>query len=170
MEHTEEIRVEESGVRFGPFAPENFFHMEKSDAYRKLGPGFSTVEFLIVDSRRKFVFVEAKSSAPNPETGEASGFDEFIEEIAVKFQDSYQLFLASVSGRRPSRKIGENVRRFEAASSGIRFVLVIPGHRLEWLPPLSDALKRRLRKTIRMWNIDVAVINGELAREYRLIA
>jgi len=170
MEHTGEILVEESGVRFGPFAPEDFFYMEKSDAYRKLGPGFSTVEFLIVDSRRKFVFVEAKSSAPNPGAKETSGLDEFIEEISAKFQDSYQLFLASVSGRRVSREIGENVRRFETASAGIKFVLVIPEHRLEWLAPLSDALKRRLRKTIHMWNIDVAVINGELARQYRLIA
>lgn len=169
MPNTEDILVFESGVTFGPFTPEDFFYMEKSDVYKKLGTSFSTVEFLFVDEKRKFVLVEAKSSSPNPNKEETSDFDEFINEISTKFQDSYQLFLTSVSGRRRSNEIGKNVQKFRMDSSEVKFVLVIPGHRIEWLAPLKEALKRQLRKTLHMWGIDLAVMNEELAREHRLI-
>ena len=49
------------------------------------------------------------------------------------------------------------------------FVLVIPTHKIDWLGALNDTLKKQLRKTISMWNIGIAVMNEELAREHGLI-
>lgn len=169
MNGTQEIRVKESGVSFAPFAPDNFFHMEKSDVYKKLGKGYSTVEFLWVDAMKNFIFVEAKSSSPRPDKTDHTDFDKYIDEISDKFQDSYQLFLASVLGRRKSENMGKEVRGFKADSSNIKFVLVIPTHKFDWLVALNDALKKQLRKTISIWNIEIAVMNEELAREHGLL-
>lgn len=96
-------------------------------------------------------------------------FDKYIDEISDKFQDSYQLFLASVLGRRKSENMGKEVRGFKADSSNIKFVLVIPTHKFDWLVALNDALKKQLRKTISIWNIEIAVMNEELAREHGLL-
>ena len=91
MRGTEDIYIRESGVCFGPFPPDRLFYMEKSLAFRNLGPGYSTVEFLFADAGKNFFFVEAKSSSPRPQK-DSVDFDDFINKVAVKFQDSYQLF------------------------------------------------------------------------------
>lgn len=170
MNNTEAVYILESGVNFGPFSDENLFYIEKSDAYIDLGQGFSTVEFICVDSKGKYIFIEAKSSSPNPESKDNTNFDEFIDEITTKFQDSFQLFLSIVLGRRASSDIGEEVRKFKAASSKIKFILVIPEHKIAWLAPINEALKKHLKKIIHVWNIDVAVMNKELAKENNLIS
>ena len=169
MRGTEDIYIRESGVCFGPFPPDCLFYMEKSLAFRNLGPGYSTVEFLFADAGKNFFFVEAKSSSPRPQK-DSVDFDDFINKVAVKFQDSYQLFLAGALVRRNLEDAGLEIQQFQAASAKIKFLLVIPGHRKAWLAPLQDALKQRLYKTIHMWNIDVAVLNEELARDYDLLA
>jgi hypothetical protein len=54
----------------------------------------------------------------------------------------------------------------------VRFILVINGHKEEWLPPLQDALRAALRSTVKTWSFSptsVAVLNDVLARQYGLI-
>lgn len=64
MDYMNGVRISESGMQFGPFKPEDLYYIERSDAYRRLGPSYSTVEFVFVDLRGSFVFVEAKTSSP----------------------------------------------------------------------------------------------------------
>lgn len=170
MSNTEAIIISESEVNFGPFLPQNLFYLEKSDVYRRLGEGFSTVEFMCIDTKKNCLFIEAKSSSPSPNKEDKTDFDEFIDDIATKFQDSYQLFLSSILGRRVSSDIGSEVLKLKLDSLKVKFILVIPKHKIAWLPPLNEALRKRLRKTTHIWNIDVAVMNEEIAREHRLIA
>ena len=170
MSSTKDLFVHESGVDFGPFVAEKFFYMEKSDVYQGLGEGFSTVEFMCMDSKGNCLFVEAKSSSPRPDKEDTTDFNKFIEEISAKFQDSYQLFLTNLMERRVSSDIGQEIVKQNMASVRIKFVLVIPTHKTGWLPPLNEALKKQLRKTIHMWNIDVAVMNEDMAKDYDLIA
>lgn len=163
------IHIEEFNVRFGPFDADDIFWLEKSDVYHRLGDGFSTVEFVIVNKSGKFLFVEAKSSSPRKYDGNEQRFDKFIADLVAKFEDSYQIFLSTVAGRMTSAEMGQNLRRFSPASSQVRFILVIPHHKKDWLSPIRDELRKQLRKITRIWNIDVVVMNEEIARKYHLI-
>lgn len=171
MSETKAIYVEESGVVFGPFSPDRFLHLEKTDLYKGLGQGYSIVEFLFVDGKGRFIFLEAKSSSPRPASAGAGNedFDRFIEEVSTKFEDSFQLFLTAVLKRRASRELASGIGAFKPSSSGIKFVLVIPKHKTEWLAPLQEALERRLRKTVHLWNIKIVLMNKEIAEEYHII-
>jgi len=76
-------------------------------------------------------------------------------------------------------------RHGQAASSGIplslvtagddiRYVLylIIHGHKIEWIPPIQDELRDKLRHVLRAWNIkdlDVKVVNHQTALELGLI-
>ena len=47
------------------------------------------------------------------------------------------------------------------------------GHKIEWLPPLMDALKKDLKSDLRLWNISdvsVKVINEQIAKSKGLIS
>lgn len=164
-----DIYIKEPDIRFGPFDAADIFWLEKSDVYHRLGDGFSTVEFVIVNKSGKFLFVEAKSSSPRKHEGNEQPFDKFIADLVAKFEDSYQIFLSTVAGRMTSAEMGQNLRRFSPASSQVRFILVIPHHKRDWLSPIRDELRKQLRKITRIWNIDVVVMNEEIAREYHLI-
>ena len=50
-----------------------------------------------------------------------------------------------------------------------KFILVIKGHRTEWLMPLSDALKESMAYHNTIWKSQVVVFNDELAKKYKLI-
>ena len=174
MSETKDIYVEESGVIFGPFSPDRFLHLEKTDLYKSLGQGYSSVEFLFADGKggkEKFIFLEAKSSSPRPAPAGADNenFDRFIEEVSVKFEDSFYLFLTAVLKRRASHELASGISAFKPSSSGIKFVLVIPNHETEWLAPLQEALERRLRKTVHLWNIKIVLMNKKIAEEHHII-
>jgi hypothetical protein len=72
--------IVESGT---PFIADNTFHIEQSAAYKDLGSGIKSVEFV----RRKnetLLLVEAKRSFPNPSSGEER-FEFASEDVAEKF-------------------------------------------------------------------------------------
>lgn len=54
-----------------------------------------------------------------------------------------------------------------------RFVLVINGHREEWLAPLQEALALAMKPLIKAWAIDanaVIILNDQMAKKYGLIS
>jgi hypothetical protein len=51
----------------------------------------------------------------------------------------------------------------------VTLLLVIHGHKIKWLPPIKDALKSQLKRTIKTWRLEVAVMNHEQAYSYGLI-
>jgi len=85
------------------FIDENVFHIEKSPLYTQLGNNVKTVEF-IRSINKDLLFVEAKSSFPNPDgtipnpkKGNKIGtelFDEEIADICEKFTHSLNLYSA----------------------------------------------------------------------------
>lgn len=170
MSDTKEIAICESGVDFGPYPREAVFPIEKSVAYAKLKSGFRTVEFVLLNQKAQLVFVEAKATSPRPISDNDQPFEKYIEEIAVKFEDAYQLFLSVYLGRSDSSEMGRQIQTLAYRGAAIVFALVIPRHETEWLPPILDKLNKRLRKITKLWNIRIAVLNEEGARQYRLIA
>lgn len=161
------VTITESGMTFGPFSEDQIYRIEKADAYIDLGEGVKAVEFVYRQRQDKLFFIEAKSSSPMPK-GEK--FENYIGDIAEKFLHSFGLWLTLYLKRRTD-KISPNMLDIPVASHAFRFIfiLVINGHRKEWLPPIKAAIARQMMAEIKIWKHEVIVINDEQARERGLI-
>ena len=155
------VDFEESKMRFS-FPEEDLYRIEKS-------PLLAAVELkaceCIVKKDGDIYLVEAKSSSPRQDNS-PERFREYIGEITEKFSASILLFNASLLRHR-EEPMGENLRKEDLKKANYKFFLIISGHKKEWLPPILNALKREMRKTLKIWNIDdvaVKVINAERAQ------
>lgn len=181
------ISFEESGMRFGPFEDGDCFRVEKSRTYKALGEGVKVVEFILLrksDGRPPQLWiVEAKRSSPYPALPEKcavcgqskpSDHDDFVAGVRCKMIDSLTLGFTSILGRHPSAiaELPASFRDIDLAKVDIRLVLVVNGHKPDWLTPLRDALRSALRGTTAAWQlgpIAILVLNDDNARRMRLI-
>ena len=117
----------------------------------------------------EILLLEAKSSSPKP--GNAEKFDDFIDEIYQKFCHSMDLYFSLVLKRLddPNNDMPEYFKTADYSSAKIKLLLVINGHSIEWLPPISDALREKLKRQIKTWKLGLVVINHEQANEYGLL-
>ena len=78
---SERITFIESGMHFG-LPRDGTFYIEKLDLYdRQLnGKGVSSVECITL-RRHCVLFIEAKTSAPNPQNNKAGRFTDFLNQI-----------------------------------------------------------------------------------------
>ncbi|WP_225886978.1 hypothetical protein [Nodosilinea nodulosa] len=164
----------ESGMSFGPYPPGHCFYIEKSRTYLAIQNGIKIAEFLIlaVRDKPKIWIIEAKSSSPRPET--SPGFDKFLQEIADKLSNSLNLYVA-VYLKRHSSTCNELPSPFQALDLDqveFRLILVIKNHQMDWLPPLQDELRKKLKVTVKIWDLvptSVLVLNEDLARESQIL-
>lgn len=170
------ITIHESGLDFGPFDDHQCFPVEQSALYAGLGEGVRMVEFMLVRAGKKGVptllCVEAKSSAPRPET--QPRFEEYFAEIRDKMLNALLLFVATRQGRHgaAAQALPSGLRMLDPGTMEFRFVLVIPRAEDAWLPPLQDKLRHVLRPVVRAFRIDpasVAVLNEKGAQSWGLI-
>ncbi|WP_101908633.1 hypothetical protein [Marasmitruncus massiliensis] len=163
------ITIDESGLCFGEYEKSQLFHAEKSAAYISLGKGVATVEFVLYKKDDNIFMVEAKSSSPQPSN--QADFDSFIDEIFIKVAHSIDLYFGLVLKRihDSANDMPDCFKTADYSKANIKFVLVINGHRTEWLPPITDALTRKLKRQIKTWGLDVVAINHLQAREYGLL-
>lgn len=167
------VAIEESGMSFGPYLDENCFHIEKSNIYIKLQNGLPIAEFLLLQpDKNKLLVVEAKSSSPNPGNNESQdNLKNFITEISEKLLNAFSLGLA-LCLERHLHSTGEIPSSFKSISHDsiqIILLLIIKGHKKEWLTPLNDILQKKLRNASKVWDFKVNVINDEMAKKYNLI-
>ena len=156
----------ESYMKFG-FDDECFYRIEKSSA---LSEYVKPCEFIILQDS-KLCFIEAKSSSPSPGKED---FDKFIGEIVQKFEDSILLYNAVKMKRHGEEASSEIPSNLNTANEDIRYrlYLVIHGHKSEWMPPIQDELRNKLRHILNAWNIkdiDVQAVNQDDARNKGLI-
>jgi hypothetical protein len=163
----EPVTIPESDMTFGPFRRESLFHIEKSESFRQLGIGFSTVEFVCIDRHGKVCFVEAKKSISNPDSTE--DYRKNIQQIEQKFTDSFHLLLTCLLGRRAQSTMGEAILHLNLTTARIRFILVVKNHEKVWLVHIRETLIKNMRKIRKMWNIEIIVLNEEGAKEFELI-
>ena len=157
---------EESNMSFS-FPEEDLYRIEKSKLLATLQ--FKACECL-VKKGNDILLLEAKSSSPRQDNS-PENFKAYIGEIGKKFSDSLLLYNA-VLLRHKEEKIGENLLRVDLKKAKYKLYLIISGHKPEWLPPLQNALKRELKSTLKLWQIDdtaVKVINKEKAQEYGIV-
>lgn len=168
----------ESGMAFG-LNPEKYrcYRIEQGNIYQGIGDRPRMAECLMLRIREEkpppLIFViEAKSSSPRPET--RPNFDEFIREIRKKLSTALSLSIAIFLERHPvgDGQIPSEYREINLSDINFRLVLVIKGHKKEWLPPLQEKLQRALRPTVRIRALrgpSVLVMNDEIARKNDLI-
>lgn len=134
--------ITESGMNFGKFEDADIFHIENSKIYKDLGTGIKTVEFVLKYNENSVIFLEAKKSCPN-----AANRYESTSDLGTKLQ---------------------NVTSMQDIQ--LKFILVVKNAKdISWLAgPLAE-LKARLRKMRKIWNVEIAVLNEELAAEHKLI-
>ncbi|GFH62755.1 MAG: hypothetical protein ZNDK_0526 [Candidatus Desulfovibrio kirbyi] len=167
----------ESGMTFGPYPDGYCFHIENSTVYQDIRhDGVWMAEFLLLrdteENQPVMWVVEAKSSSPHPQP--RLNFDKFITEIYEKLLNAFYLTLASRLGRYADgqKDLPEPFKNLDLSQTGVRFVLVIHGHREEWLHDIKYALEQTLNPAIKIWACGsnaVVVLNDELARECGLI-
>lgn len=174
--------INESGMIFGPYQEGHCFYIEKSKCYEQIQEGVQIAEFLLLRKKGNTAsaiwVIEAKSSSPQqiteagPESKFKSAFDEFIEGIRVKLTNAFLLIVAARLDRHPKAELPEPFKTLDLAQADFKFVLVIRGHKEEWLPPLQDALKLAFKPVIKTWGLpatSVAVLNDDLAKIHGLI-
>jgi len=169
--------IVESGMTFGPYPEGTCFHVEKSHTYTAIQEGVKVAEFVLLRRRGKnrpasLWVVEARSSTPRPET--QPNFDLFISEIREKLVNAFSLVWACClkRHRRAETELPDHFKALDLSQADVKFVLVIRGHREEWLPPLQEALYEALRPIVKTWAFSptaVAVMNDAMARERDLI-
>lgn len=168
--HVEEI--DESGMTF-VLDMSSAYRIEKSEKVAKLS-NVKIVEFVRL-SRKCIEFVEAKSSAPNPNNQESSDkIQDFTTEIREKFQNSISLLNAAAMKRRKEifDELPELMQKYNWAKAEYRLYLIIKNHKIEWLLPLSELVKKEIKPFLMCWNIhndSFKIINEELAKELNLI-
>lgn len=166
----------ESGMSFGPYPAGQCFYIEKSACYEKVQKGVQMAEFLLLRDKDELSpvvwVVEAKSSSPKP--GTQPNFTDFIEEIRTKLTNGFLLGVAMRLGRHPNgfAELPEPFQTLDLKTSSFRFVLIIDGHKDEWLPPLQEALSLALKPVVKSWALpptSVVVLNEFGAQQKGLI-
>lgn len=160
------VTIQESGMTFGPFQNDQIYQVEKAEAYKSLGQGVKVVEFIYKQQKKnRLFFIEAKSSSPKPVR---ENFERYIEDIAEKFNHSFSLWFTLNLGLR-NDNVSQNILNVPIEAHVFRFILVINGHKEEWLPPIKAALERKMMADIKIWKHEIIVINDEQARNRGLI-
>lgn len=177
------ITINESGMSFGPYAETHCFQIENSHLHNSAQPGVQIGEFILIQDEGhnqppKVWIIEAKSSAPNPGSllpGAGKTFSSFIAEIRDKLRNALTLGVTACIGRHShaGQALPQAFKALPLDKAIFRLILVVNGHKPEWLPPLQDALSQSLSVTSQTWDLgagSVLVLNDTLARRWGLIA
>lgn len=168
--------ITESEMNFGKFDEADLFHIENSNIYKNLGFGIKTVEFVLKYDENSIIFLEAKKSCPNAANRYESEekeqkFEEYYSSITEKFMASLQIYLAAILDKyQDVSEVGDRLRTMDSMKDiQLKFILVVKNAEdITWLAgPLAE-LKARLLQLRKIWGVEVAVLNEELAREYSL--
>ncbi len=120
--------------------------------------------------------MEAKKSCPNAANRYKSKekeqkFEEYYSSITEKFVASLQIYLAAIMEKySDTSEVGAELRKVDSMKEiQLKFILVVKNATdITWLAgPLAE-LKARLLQVRKIWGVEVAVLNEELAREYKL--
>ena len=157
---------------FSPlFENDESVYVEKTKHYKNLGEKIKSVEFVALRSSSKLFFVEGKCSSPKPDSDHQQLLDDYLDPIVEKFWHSFQRYLSikfrinvDSEGEFPSSLFAQ-----ELPNMKIVFLLVIKGHKKEWLMPILDSLHKKLIVQKKIWKIDVAVWNDETALHNKFI-
>jgi hypothetical protein len=159
--------ITESGM---DFITTNTYHIEQSPLYQDIKAfGIDSVEFVRVKDG-ELLFVEAKTSFPDPNStrsGNDERFREAIFAICRKFEHSLNLYSYVVSGVAYDELPSSFV---PAKRMPLVFVLVISGHLKDWCVPVQKAITNAFPQYLKkICNPEMRVMNSQTATELQLI-
>ena len=160
--------ITESGMTF-LVDEKKCFHIEKSIFVNSFD-GMAKCEFVELREDSSLKLVEAKTSFSNP--GNPNDFFKNIQDIVRKFYDSILIVNAVLLRHDSNMDIPIEYKHIDLKKAEYFFYLVIKNHQQAWLPPVSDALKQKMKPIFRLWNIpdvSVKVFNEDSARNKGLI-
>ena len=145
--------------------------MEQSEYYKTFGDSIKSIEFISFRSGKKLFFIEGKSSSPKPISENKQKLNEFIDPIVEKFLHSYQMYLSTKFHINIDAKneFPDCLFKHEISEIKIIFLLIINGHEQKWLMPILDCLHKKLIVQKKIWKVEIAVWNDEMARKHNFI-
>lgn len=158
------VIIKESNMVFGAYYHENVIDIENSTIYKKLQQNTKITEF-ILKKKKSIIFVEAKSSSPK------ENHSEYICKIADKFRNSLEIFISVNLGilKDINNEIVGFIPLNEIHCYDIKFYLVISNINVHYLQQIKDILNKELITQRKIWNIEIIVINDNIARKRKLI-
>ncbi|MDR2268114.1 MAG: hypothetical protein LBD81_01530 [Holosporaceae bacterium] len=153
--------IEESGMSF---VTDNAFRIEKSTNIKEV----KSVDFVLIHNK-SLIFIEAKTSFPNPHNPSKENFEKFrkgIGDIYEKFIHSLNMYSSIKLGVR-DEELPKNF--INTGSVKLVFVLIIKNHETSWCNELKNILTGMFPKYLNgIWNHEVFVINHKTAIKYKL--
>jgi len=101
----------------------------------------------------KLFFIEAKTSSP-------IDLDKYTDDIVTKFIDSIWIYIAVIFDRKNTQStvISPQMKKLEHLKSKISLLLIIKNAEKRHLPPIQEALNKKLKKEIRMFSLEQSVL------------
>jgi len=151
------------------FIADNSLHIEDIEAYKNMGDGVRSVEFIRINNNR-ILLVEAKTSFPNPNNPDEDNKARFqceINEICEKFIHSLNLFSSIEVGILETDYPAEFIKPKKVS---LVFLLVIKNHEFEWCRPIKGKIEAELPLYLKqIWKPAVYVLNRQKAVEQGFI-
>jgi len=146
------------------FADGNSFHIERSNFRIKQCKGVKTVEYIAIRENNKLYFVEAKRTAPNPDNPDnINEIFEYYQDLTEKIQQSIDMLVSKEVGVNfdDDREFPRCFNEVTFSSLKLIFLLIIRNSEKDWCDDVQTILERKLRGTVKIWNMDVMVLTGK---------
>lgn len=159
----------ESEMRF-MFDDERILLLEKQPFFATM-QDVRACDFITLQKRKTgsiLLFIEAKSSAPK----RTEPLEQYLQEVYEKFWHSLLLYIGTIFKRfrEGPEDIPKDMRNKSNLSGKITCILVVRGHKSEWLPPLQEALRKRAKPLRTAFSLrDVFVTNEAGAARHQLV-
>lgn len=159
----------ESGMTFR-YNPDEVFLPELSPTYKALSKrnGIKSCDFIWLDRRKRLLFIEVKTTAPEQE----QRLETYIQQIHVKLIHSLLLYIGIMIGRpfQEQTILPAGLSAIKLDEIPIVPVLIVQKHQKDWLAPLTDSIRKKMRGTQKAYCLkDILVINEEFARKQGFI-
>ena len=141
------------------FISDNTFHIEKSALYSKIGENIKSVEFIRI-KYKELLFVEAKTTFPNPDNSSEENLKRLqaeINDICSKYIHSLNLF-SSIKAHVNEEEFAADFVLSEKVS--LVFTLVVKNHEPLWCRKLKPIVIAALSVYLkRIWKPEVRIMN-----------
>jgi hypothetical protein len=164
------IKIQESGLTFGPFIDDDLLYIEKYPPQR-LKQQVKLCEFVWWNTaKQQLVAVEAKSSVPDA-TNDPDAYAAFWRDINEKFDNAFQMITLAAHDR-PQHTTSTLPASFQTLpwpTMSIVMYVVIPKAPDKFLAMLTDKLRAEMSVKQRLWQAEMFVINRQKAAKKQLV-
>lgn len=163
------VTVEESGIIFGHFSPDELFEVEKSALLHSLKGDVKCAEFVWYQHAKLCLWViEAKTTLPT-HNATLHLKDNEILKLRDKLVNSFNLCVASMLGiHTDSRSELPNNLSLDTIAQWSAYFLVVLAKEPEetrWLPPLQKELNRLMLPFLKTWGLDATSVRVVMPTE-----